>query len=125
MVLLHVPPEFAQRYNELIQRARTSQALPTLGQLFQTFDAAMHIPTDLQNSLLAHIQNNFGQELELFLAEIFMEFAPQQYWNAQQIATPTGARMRPQILPHTGNVLESVVQLVPSSRIHGSPYSLL
>ena len=60
----------------------------------------MHIPTELQNSLLAHIQNNFGQELELFIAEIFMEFAPQQYWDAQQIATPTGARMRPQLLSH-------------------------
>ena len=80
---LHIPQEFTQRYNELLHRAGSSRLLPTLGQLFQTFDAPMHISTALQNALLAHIDQTFGQEMELLLAEIFMQFAPQQYWDIQ------------------------------------------
>ena len=91
---LHIPQEFTQRYNELLHRAGSSRLLPTLGQLFQTFDAPMHISTALQNALLAHIDQTFGQEMELLLAEIFMQFAPQQYWDMQQIPRPAGARLR-------------------------------
>jgi len=54
----------------------------------------MHISTALQNALLAHIDQTFGQEMELLLAEIFMQFAPQQYWDMQQIPRPAGARLR-------------------------------
>ena len=46
---LHVPPEFTQKYDELMQRAIDSRLLPTLSQLFQTFDAPMYIHTQLQN----------------------------------------------------------------------------
>jgi len=118
---LHIPPVFSQRYDDLLQRARDSGILPTLGQLFQTFDAAMHIPTDLQNSLLAHIPHNFGQELELLLAEIFMDFAPQQYWDRQQIPTPAGARMRPQLSRVTGATPAGGNQQPPSSTDDRTP----
>ena len=68
----------------------------------------MHIPTRLQNSLLASIHNDFGQEMELFLAEIFMQFAPQHSWDRQTIPTPSGAQMRPPIrLNHHQQILET------------------
>ena len=61
--------------------------------------------------------------MELFLAEVFMQFAPQQYWDRQQIPTPAGARMRPSVSPVTeltsvgGNPqpTPSTVHQIPSS----------
>ena len=90
---LHIPPEFAQRNEDFVHRAIDSRLVPTLGQLFQTFDAPMYIPTDVQNSLLAHIHSDFGQEMELLLAQFFMQFAPQQYWDRQTIPTPSESQI--------------------------------
>ena len=88
------------RYNDFLRRAIESRLVPSLGQLFQSFDATMHIPTRLQSSLLASKQNDFGQEIELFLTEMSVQFAPQQYWDRQTISTPTGAQMRHHIRPN-------------------------
>ena len=84
MINLYIPQVFAQSYEELLRRATESRLVPLLGQLFQSFDATMHIPTRLQNSLLANIHNDFGQEMELFLAEIFMQFAPNTTGTGKQ-----------------------------------------
>ena len=80
---LTYPTRIHQRNNDLLHCAIDSQLLPTLGKFFQTFDAPMHIPTELQNLLLAHIHQTFRQEMELFLVEMFMQFAPWQYWDRQ------------------------------------------
>ena len=58
--------------------------------------------------------------MELLLAEIFMQFAPQQYWDRQTIPTPIGAQMRPRIQPSNLTILDNLQPAGNNSSTHFS-----
>ena len=75
---------------------------------------AIAIPTIIQNSLFAQIDQTFGQEMELSFSQFFWQFAPQEYWDRQSIPTPSGPLMRQQYR-HDAPHLPKLVQTVPST----------
>ena len=73
-------PDFQTTYYAFVLHRRNSPLFPSLPTLFQLFESPFHIPRLLQVAILREADLTVGQEWELFINKIFVQYATVSHW---------------------------------------------
>ena len=76
---LLLPEDLCPTFDDFVRRLRNGQTLPQLGTLFQMFNHPYHLPSLIQNAILAEADATLGTEFEEFIHMIYVHWAPDEY----------------------------------------------
>ena len=86
---LTLPEDLQLIFDGFVGRLRNSPSLPRLGELYEMFDQPYHLPSLIQNAILAGVDSTLGTEFAEFIHQMYISWASDEYWASR---TTTGVK---------------------------------
>ena len=74
-----LPADLQAILDGFVGRLHNSPSFPQLGVLYQMFDQPYHLPSLIQNAILAEADSTLGTEFEEFIHQIYISWASDEY----------------------------------------------